>query len=98
MYGAALLSGSVFAAALAPAVPLNARSPAPRITWTGLYDKKGRPVTFEELRDHKFPPDADKYVIVLGGTLPNLLTTQFGPNGGSMGPMGRSRSKSRGTT
>ena len=59
---AALLSGCVFAAALGPAVPLNAAcSPASRITWTGLYDEKGRPVTFEELRDHKFPPDADKY-------------------------------------
>ena len=61
MYGAALLSGSVFAVALAPAVPLNARLSAPRITWTGLYDERGRPVTFEELRIHKFPPDADKY-------------------------------------
>ena len=59
---AALLSGCVLAAALVPAVPLNAAcSPASRITWTGLYDEKGRPVTFEELRDHKFPPDADKY-------------------------------------
>ena len=58
---AALLSGCVFAAALAPAVPLNARLPASRITWTGLYDEKGRPVTFEELRAHQFPPDADKY-------------------------------------
>ena len=59
---AALLSGCMFAAALVPAVPLNAaRSPSSRITWTGLYDEKGRPVTFEELRDHKFPPDADKY-------------------------------------
>ena len=59
---AALLSGCVLAAALVPAVPLNAaRSPSSRITWTGLYDEKGRPVTFEELRDHKFPPDADKY-------------------------------------
>ena len=96
---AALLSGCLFAAALVPAVPLNAaRSPSSRITWTGLYDEKGRPVTFEELRDHKFPPDADKYGNCPGGTLPNLLPTQFGPNGGSMGPMGRSRSKIRGTT
>ena len=59
---AALLSGCLLAAALVPAVPLNAaRSPSSRITWTGLYDKKGRPVTFEELRAHQFPPDADKY-------------------------------------
>ena len=59
---AALLSECMFAAALVPAVPLNAaRSPSSRITWTGLYDKKGRPVTFEELRAHQFPPDADKY-------------------------------------
>ena len=52
---AALLSGCVFAAALVPAVPLNAAcSPASRITWTGLYDEKGRPVTMDELRRHKF--------------------------------------------
>ena len=58
---AALLSGCLLAAALVPAVPLNARSPVPRITWTGLYDKRGRPVTFEWLRAQKFPPDANKY-------------------------------------
>ncbi|CAH0368290.1 unnamed protein product [Pelagomonas calceolata] len=65
---AALLSGCVFAAALAPAVPLSStRMSASRImrqpglSWTGLYDERGRPVTMDELRRHKFPPDADKY-------------------------------------
>ena len=52
---AALLSGCLFAAALAPVVPLNAaQSLPPRITWTGLYDELGRPVTMDELRRHKF--------------------------------------------
>ena len=65
---AALLSGCVFAAALAPAAPLHgSRLSASRImrqpgmSWTGLYDELGRPVTMDELRRHKFPPDADKY-------------------------------------
>ena len=58
---AALLSGCLFAAALAPAVPLSARLPVSRImrqpgmSWTGLYDELGRPVTMDELRRHKFP-------------------------------------------
>lgn len=58
---AALLSRCVFAAALAPAVPLSAtRMSASRImrqpglSWTGLYDELGRPVTMDELRRHKF--------------------------------------------
>ena len=56
---AALLSRCVFAAALAPAVPLSAtRMSASRImrqpglSWTGLYDELGRPVTMDELRRH----------------------------------------------
>ena len=58
---AALLSRCVFAAALAPAVPLSAtRMSASRImrqpglSWTGLYDELGSPVTMDELRRHKF--------------------------------------------
>ena len=65
---AALLSGCLLAAALAPAVPLSATRLSasqimrqPGLSWTGLYDERGRPVTMDELRRHKFPPDADKY-------------------------------------
>ena len=59
---AALLSGCLFAAALVPAVPLKTgRVPVsriirqPELSWTGLYDELGRPVTMDELRRHKFP-------------------------------------------
>ena len=58
---AAVLSGCLFAAALVPAVPLKTgRVPVSRImrqpglSWTGLYDELGRPVTMDELRRHKF--------------------------------------------
>ena len=55
MMYAALLSGCMFAAALAPARLPNSRiMRQPGLSWTGLYDEHGRPVTMDELRAHKF--------------------------------------------
>ena len=56
MMYAALLSGCMFAAALAPARLPNSRiMRQPGLSWTGLYDELGRPVTMDELRRQKFP-------------------------------------------
>ena len=72
---AAVLSGCLFAAALVPAVPLKTgRVPVSRImrqpglSWTGLYDELGRPVTMDELRRHKFPTMGRSRSTIHGGT------------------------------
>ena len=94
---AALLSGCMFAAALAPARLPNSRiMRQPGLSWTGLYDEHGRPVTMDELRAHKFV--YKDFRDPLQRTQRILVPIRYGKNSASTVPMGRSHSKIRGGT